>query len=415
MARPRSNLPRWVVWVLLALVVANHYRHFWGMFTGPTGEPGTDCNRFRTSEQVLQDNVCFPMFAEHSSPDIVHANLARDIEAFETSNWRSPTDCIYAHKFWVNIRNSPAVIKTFESTKVWRNLFNVFYQGPQVFSVSHRCLNTWGETPWYLSWISPTISTTTFKSAYLDASQSWGGEFFHAIHEKAFSLGAARELLNQNPDMIIIVEVLPPKLAEFAWEILGIPKARFHVLSLTIVVEQLYVPFGLDCASQSRLHTLLTRDWIWDRHPTLYRTAKKPTDITIVHRNEAGICNRCLENSNELYAAFQKQYPLRTVHHIVLGDLPYSQTIKLLAQTEILIAPHGAGLVNMILLPNGAKVIEIQNKDDQCNLCFYELSLALGLRFKAISPLKVGPSAVDFTRVDIEHVLETVKDMMSAH
>lgn len=377
--------------VLLVLVLANHYRHFRGTFTAPAAAPGTDCNRFRTSEYVLQDDVCFPAFAKRSSPVVAQANLTRDVEVFETSNWRSPEDCIDGHEYWANVRNSPAVIKRFESTRVWRNLFNVFYQGPQVFSASRRCQNTWGETPWYLSWISPTLSTLTFKTAYLDASQSWGSEFFHAIHEKAFSLGVARELLSQDPDMIIIVEILPPKLAEFAWEILGIPKERFHVLSMAVTVEQLYVPFGLECAVQSKLHTLLTREWIWDRHPALYKTARKPTDITIVQRNEGGVCNRCLENSQDLYVAIQQRYPLRVVHHIVLGDLPYSKIIQLLSQTEVLIAPHGAGLVNMILLPSGAKVVEVQNKDNQCNLCFYELSLALGLRFKAISPLRVAP------------------------
>jgi capsular polysaccharide biosynthesis protein len=280
-----------------------------------------------------------------------------------------------------------------------------------MFSVSHRCNDDKWEKPWYISWIFPFVHTKTFKSAYLDASQYWGEAFYHAIQEKGFMLGAARVLLTQSPEMVIIVELLPPKLEEFAEEILGISKTRFHVMSFAILVQKLYVPYGADCAVQSSQHTLLTREWIRDRHPRLYKISHHPTDIVIINRNEGGVCNRCLRNSGELRVAVRKRYPLRTVHLVTLGDMRYVQVMELFAKTDIVIAPHGAGLVHMVFLPNG---LEILNKRNQCNFCFYELSLGLGLQYKAISPLKIGPSTVNFERVNIENVLAAVEGMIKA-
>lgn len=411
MGRSQRNM-LWALTALLVLLVVNHYLYFLKLFSQPVGEPGTVCSSFRSAREILLDDVCFPPVFSSSSSRQISANVARDVEAFRTTNWQSPTDCINGKEFWGGIRNSPAVIKSFDRTTVWKQFPNTYFQGPDVSSVSHRCSGE--ERPWYLSWILPTVYSKTFKSAYLVASQYWGQEFFHAIHEKGFMLGAARALLTQNPDMAIVVEALPPKLAEFAQEILGIPRARFHVMFFAVLVEKLYVPYGADCATQSAQHTLLTREWIRDRHPTLYKAPPLLTDITIIHRNEAGTCNRCLKNSEELRDAFRKYYPLRAVHLVVLGELPYAQVIKLLAKTDMLIAPHGAGLVNMILLPDGAKVLEILNKQDNCNFCFYELSLGLGLQYKAVSPLKTGPSTVDFTRVDVDHVLAAAEEMMRA-
>lgn len=368
---------------------------------------GSECSLFRNAQEIAEDDVCFPSFLTFPSPTYLIANVTRDVETFKTRHWRSPEDCIDGKAMWENIRNSPAVVKQFSNVLVWKQYPNVYFKGPNVFSVSHRC-NSWDETPMYLSWIIPVLNTKTFRHGYLDASQYWGGEFYHMMEEKGFLLGAARILLNQYPDMVIITESRFPKLLEFANDILGIPSHRFYAISTTIIrVHGLYVPYQTDCAVQSAQHTLLTREWIRDRHPELYarKVYKQDANIVLIHRNESGVCSRCLKNSPELYMAISKAFPHRNVHMVTLGDMSFVDIASLFSKTDILIAPHGAGLVNMIFLPDGAHIIEVMNHPVRCNLCFYEMALALGLQYTAVSPFKNSKEMAEFDRVDVEQIL----------
>ena len=61
--------------------------------------------------------------------------------------------------------------------------------------------------------------------------------------------------------------------------------------------------------------------------------------------------------------------------------------MKILSQAFILIAPHGAGLVNMIFLPYSANVIEIHNRD--INHCFRDLAIYGQYGYDAVAPTAI--------------------------
>lgn len=338
------------------------------------------------------------------------------IEPFRTSVWDTqPPLSGIGLKGWDPIRNSRASIKRFTEVSVWRSMFSTYYKNDHVFSTSHRC-NHFGtenyvERPFYLSWLLPTVTTDVLDMAYLDASQTYGDAFYHLIHEKFFTLGIARALLESNPTLVIVVDVLLPKLVEFA-ELIGIPESRFYQVSGAIKVKTLYVPFAIDCTVMASPHVLLTRNWIRDLHAHHYATSFA-TDVVLINRNENGKCKRCLINSEEVFTALQHAFPTRKVHHVILGDLTTRQVMALFSRTELVVGPHGAGFVHLVFLPDHGKVVEVLNNPFACNLLFYELSLVLGLKYHGIGPLQISPKEVDFSRVDVDVVVSVARRMLT--
>jgi len=404
---------------LVFVIIISFIIHFVFAFLFVVYTDGSSFIRFTNMNLLGSDN-------KKSDIMIIWSNMSYDIEFFNTSNWNCPKDCIDGKLLWERTRNTPASIVQYNDVMVWRSFLSLstYFKGKDIFSNSHRCQGMENESPWaFSSIINSLYSGNYIDEGFLDSSQIWGEQYYHMIQEKAFLFGTIRPLLKDNPNLKIIVDSLPIKLSQFA-NLLGINSKTFYIqdyTTLTTNVKKLHVPLFLDCATQSSEYSLSTRQWIRDEHSNLYPTTssssktfnntasfiiKKPSDIIIINRIENGICNRCFLNSDGLYIQLQKIWGhKRKIHHLILGDYDMYDIMKLFSQTEFLIGPHGAGLVNMIFLPDNAKIIEIFNHPKECNFCFYELSQTLGLKHKIISP-------VDITHVNIPKIIQILDGLM---
>lgn len=94
-------------------------------------------------------------------------------------------------------------------------------------------------------------------------------------------------------------------------------------------------------------------------------------------------------------------------------DLTFAEQVALASRTEILMGVHGAGLSNMLFMPEGAHVIELSNPRYP-SPAFYALAAALGLRYWLVhgEPRDDrGPAALDI-EVDpreVERVIRAIE------
>ena len=65
----------------------------------------------------------------------------------------------------------------------------------------------------------------------------------------------------------------------------------------------------------------------------------------------------------------------------VLEDFSLDEQIQLLHRAELVVAPHGAGLSNLMFCRRGTRVIEIFERSVQC-LCFWSISDIMQLRYR---------------------------------
>jgi len=79
---------------------------------------------------------------------------------------------------------------------------------------------------------------------------------------------------------------------------------------------------------------------------------------------------RSIINHNELLEFLQKKYSLEWK---VFDKLSFKETTELFSKVSMIVAPHGAGLTNMLFSPSNITIIEIMDKNDP-NVCYWHLS-----------------------------------------
>jgi hypothetical protein len=66
---------------------------------------------------------------------------------------------------------------------------------------------------------------------------------------------------------------------------------------------------------------------------------------------------------------------------IYAEDLSFEQQIKICSRARYLVSNHGAGLTNMLFMPQGASLLELRHHRDRINNCYFTLSSALNLNY----------------------------------
>ena len=91
--------------------------------------------------------------------------------------------------------------------------------------------------------------------------------------------------------------------------------------------------------------------WINERFRT---NCDKPFRKLFISRNDAPA--RKIANADEVFMA------LNGWETVTLSDMPVQRQIKIFSEASHIISPHGAGLLNIVFSPPGARVIEIAQK-----------------------------------------------------
>lgn len=94
---------------------------------------------------------------------------------------------------------------------------------------------------------------------------------------------------------------------------------------------------------------------------------------------------RRLVNEEEIWAFLKPQ----GFERVLMENLSFEAQVQLMRETAVLMAPHGAGLTNMIFCPKGAHIIEIADLSFP-NPNFYALASAMGHHYWLIPAESLG-------------------------
>ncbi len=92
-----------------------------------------------------------------------------------------------------------------------------------------------------------------------------------------------------------------------------------------------------------------------------------------------GAANRVLANEAEVIAGLAR-YGVRPV---ALEGRGFGEQAALFADAELVVAPHGAGLVNIVFAPRDCRVVELL-PDTYANWCFRRLAASCGLAYDCV-------------------------------
>jgi len=115
----------------------------------------------------------------------------------------------------------------------------------------------------------------------------------------------------------------------------------------------------------------------WLRKSLADGSTPEPAGCLVISRSKAK--NRRMVNEDELISTLAPLNPQK----IELETCSVSQQINLFRQAKIIIAPHGAGLTNMVFAQTGAHVIELFGGTYR-NPCYEKLAAVVGCRYTAV-------------------------------
>lgn len=131
----------------------------------------------------------------------------------------------------------------------------------------------------------------------------------------------------------------------------------------------------------------------------LSQTNEPPFRRVFISRARAE--RRRLLNEDEVWRLLEGE----GFQRVLMEELDFEQQVRLMNETAVLVAPHGAGLTNMMFCPEGATVVEIADPGFP-NPNFYALAMAMGHEYWFLPADSVGdihPLEKDLV-VDTAHV-----------
>jgi Glycosyltransferase 61 len=136
--------------------------------------------------------------------------------------------------------------------------------------------------------------------------------------------------------------------------------------------------------------------------------------IVVVRRNKT----RFLRNHDEMMAALTTALPNEKWYIFDEGNpdgkfpSPGIPQWQVFARAKLIVAPHGAGLANLLACRSNIDVVEMLGEGGDGNLCFLHMSLALGLRYHPVH--MINPYRGWNYEADIAQVVHVVSSIVQS-
>lgn len=266
------------------------------------------------------------------------------------------------------------------------------------FGKSFKALSLINRLKLFFTKSEKTIETATW------CSDNWGNGYFHWIVDtlqRYYSLKKSDDLILLLPEEYrgigFIRESLDCLQIEHYWV-----KQSKPVKVKDLVLPAFIRPRG---TCNPKLIELLSNKL--RQLQFLVDLSKKPIYVS---RQKAG--KRKISNEQEVIKLMEKF----GIEVLFMEDHSWAEQMLVLANSNVLIGLHGAGLSNMVMMPLGSRILEIRMETGVNQVCFFELANSLNHKYYY---LKAKPETVNDTPekgncvVNIPELEELIKTILS--
>jgi capsular polysaccharide biosynthesis protein len=193
------------------------------------------------------------------------------------------------------------------------------------------------------------FSVNTEGQSIIDVRFKWNHNYYHFLTEGLPSLLETLKVIT------LPIACIQSKFLKDVLEWFDIPNELYSGQ-----IKDIYTMRMIECGNPSPQKIALLREKISEK-----LVFEKKYGI-LIKRSES---YRSILNHDELLE-FLKKYPIEWK---VFDTLPFKETTELFSKASMIVAPHGAGLTNMLFSPSSLTIIEIMDKNDP-NVCYWHLS-----------------------------------------
>ncbi|CAM9683069.1 unnamed protein product [Ectocarpus sp. 12 AP-2014] len=206
-------------------------------------------------------------------------------------------------------------------------------------------------------------------------TQEYGLAYYHLLVENLSRITIVLDMLLENPDIKVAVHTISEKHREYIFglfELLGISQERVMFIE-KIHADLALVPPATVCGKPNAvLVTLLRHALLQGMYPDtggVPPTPPKPIMVLIVRAKKRG-----LGNNAEVRDALIENFPDHDVVEF-FGTDPIREQLELFATASVIVAPHGAGLANIVVSPLHTMILEIG--PIECPTCYVNMAIKL--------------------------------------
>lgn len=303
------------------------------------------------------------------------------------------------HPLW---RNQPTRPKRFAIAS-WCFLSGegVLFKGTQLI----KELNIAFEDKLQRQW-TPFFQINCFEkklSIHLNASvlvwDDWGsGNYYHWFCESLVRLNA---FLDTGKEAVVLLPANPPNFVLDSLKHL-FPSVQTKTMKANRLhlFRRLYVQDYL-VLNVPHPSVLFIRERMLGVLSSQIGSVAEPTRLGILRK---GSLRRRIINQED-YETWCVENGIRLIDP---GEFSFIEQVRLFAQANFLIAPHGAGQTNMLFMRSGASIIEINKADTtSATMCYLSLSAQLGFRFYYL-PAKVSGYDLAFDAATADRLIQHI-------
>lgn len=224
-----------------------------------------------------------------------------------------------------------------------------------------------------------------FYDEVFSIAQYWGEGFYHFAIENLPRISPYLSFLHEHQNIKVHVQLdgNPAFTSDFL-ERLGISRDR--LVHGSVGAKILYIPSGTPCGQPNIFATYLLSLYLRKTAPT----TEGKNSIILIRRSK----KRFFLKHKQIYQLLSKVADIFGLRLDVFGDSPLpslEETMDLFSRATVVVAPHGAGLANLLWTKPGTVVVEgicFNTGLTTTNLCYVTLAHILGQVYLGIMPVR---------------------------
>jgi len=212
----------------------------------------------------------------------------------------------------------------------------------------------------------------------------WGQNYYHFVAENLVRLPLVLPVLDGHKDTVLHVQSRAPFVLTLL-QLVGIVPAR--VVQGVVAADLAFLPQAVVCGNPSAVMLNLLRHTLIARMPPPDTSSPAQGGCMVLLVKRTG--TRAVKNHDELLSELSVSFSENAgggrgnrscrieVH---TGNEPVPAQLLLFQRASAVVAPHGAGLVNMIACRAGTLIVELMVSSGDVNICYMTMANKLSLR-----------------------------------
>jgi capsular polysaccharide biosynthesis protein len=210
----------------------------------------------------------------------------------------------------------------------------------------------------------------------------WSKGYFHWLTDALTRLYVVRDRINDVP-LLLPAEFERLDYVKSSLEAFGVKRVDFIGPGEVLECQSLLMPSHT--APSGHYNEEIIRG-VREVLISAYGASDQGEKIYISRRRAA---KRRIVNEEEVTGVLSA-FGFRTIY---AEELSFAQQVQICSRAHCIVSNHGAGLTNILFMPEAGSVLELRHREDRINNCYFTLSSALNLNYfyQTCRPAEVGP------------------------